>query len=687
MTTTSRVVTPEQLDQLKSLVAALQAEDYGKAKQILVGPSLVKDLNDLLPALQDCHVKTLLELNDVSALEQTLDEQQKQLHHSSCSIDRAYILYRLSKYEQVLQLVSNDSNGGSSSSTEMLHAHLRAQSLYHMKQSSAAIQLYETLLTRDEESVTNDQVRAQLVANYLAAQASVATPYCCQSATNDVTQLVDNFESLLATEPDVALNHGILRAIESNDLRPLRVALQMAGDEHERAHARAALQAAASYWRGSVHKSTTTLPLSSSTALHAVHQHNQTLAGVDDARQTLEQLPPIHKKWTNLQTRIYRYNLACLQLRAKNHDACRATVKEMFAQWFDKSKQLKQQELNVAQSLWWQARLNVLLYYCDETTVVAASENDEEPLASSHDDPTNATSHTNKSLQLLRTTLDKLRALNACAVRDEAILYLMLHMREPLTVNSVPVSLQSRVGMQYTLGAAERNGDWYMAHGEYAQAVERYEQELKDDPNADATTRAKLVRALSHVDPDRALEMWQQAKGEITVHDENVLDQFNGAELERQELPRLTSSKMRTLATSTNDDLNQQSTTPEKDTKKSHDAILRRRSRQRQAHLDKLAAQGLHRVDRPVPPDPERWLPKYERSHNRKRRAKQQQQNHVHRGAQGSGVSEKESQKLDVVARQQARANGDASGSGGKSTAHLSVSGTGVVSKKSSRKK
>ena len=695
----SNRVSPEQLEQLKSLVTALQEEDYAKAKQLLQSKPIRAVLDSQqLAVLYDCYLQVLLQLNDTDALEKDLKDKKIP------SDQEGYILYRLEHYSQVVAAAvsSPDDNEPDQSSRK----HLQAQSLVHLGRSSKALKLYQDLLAAaatasstngDAEVSTSDKADlvAQLYANVLATLAFNATPYCSEPSL-----LVNVPESLLQAEPDVALNYGILKAMASPRGLPMLQQLvigkggeTLSQDTLERS--RMSLQAARDFWRGSVPRSTTNSKMSDSSlslskVLHSIRQHNQALSLLETPHQALEQLPALHQKWTPLQTRIAVYNKACLQLRAKDYDACRATLKEASAWWdkatsSNKSKQpsaTEQQQpsthdLTSVQSLWWQARINVLLYYCEDAVAsafaTAAQSNTETPSITKVD------TALDKTRALLKTILDKLQTLDASAVRDEAILYLVLHLGEPWSAEALPVPLQSRIGIQYALGTAEKTGDWYMANRDYAAAVKCYEKEALDEPSA--ANRAKLVRALTHVDPERAMQLWPDLKSDIIGEgDDSGL--LNGADLEQQELPRLKSGKVRKTIAITSLAAASTSSNTKQDSSKSHGAILRRRARDRQTHLDRLAALGLYRPDRPVPPDPERWLPKYERSYNRKRRSKGQSQQH--RGAQG-GVSEKDTQKLDVVAKQQARANGDL-GAAGKSTAHLSASGKGA-SKKSGRKK
>lgn len=101
------------------------------------------------------------------------------------------------------------------------------------------------------------------------------------------------------------------------------------------------------------------------------------------------------------------------------------------------------------------------------------------------------------------------------------------------------------------------------------------------------------------------------------------------------------------------------------------ESTLRRRAKKREAYLEKLQSDGKYNPDRPVKPDPERWIPKSQRSYNR--RGRKGRSKFV--GAQGGGTgfgAEKDAAKLDVAARVAARAEGKETFSQ-FSTAHLSA--------------
>ncbi len=100
---------------------------------------------------------------------------------------------------------------------------------------------------------------------------------------------------------------------------------------------------------------------------------------------------------------------------------------------------------------------------------------------------------------------------------------------------------------------------------------------------------------------------------------------------------------------------------------------LRQRAKKREAYLAKLASEGKYNPLKPTVPDPERWLPKSQRStsHNRRGRGKQ---HYYSTSSQGVVSSEKDVAKLDAAARAAAKKQQVGSSSATPSTAHISVS-------------
>ena len=203
-----------------------------------------------------------------------------------------------------------------------------------------------------------------------------------------------------------------------------------------------------------------------------------------------------------------------------------------------------------------------------------------------------------------------------------------------------------------------------MAQENYDEAVALYMQALESDPDNHAI-RARLVEALSHTDPIRAIQEWkkiQDATGNDGWDDDDE-EQEDGEALEMRELPRIKHSAIAdsnahlSAGTAAANAVNTN--------KKSRESILRRRAKARKSYLEQLQEKGLYNPSRPTQPDPERWIPKHERQRRRRGRGAQ------NKSSQG-GVSAKDAAKLDVAAR---AAGVDAGNSSGPSTAHLTVAG------------
>ena len=126
--------------------------------------------------------------------------------------------------------------------------------------------------------------------------------------------------------------------------------------------------------------------------------------------------------------------------------------------------------------------------------------------------------------------------------------------------------------------------------------------------------------------------------------------------------------------------------------KNNRESILRKRAKQKEAYLKRLESEGRYDPNK-IPlkltkPDPERWIPKSQRSYNRRGRGRGgggRYNNKSNVGAQGGGAGagmEKDAAKLDVAARVAAKASGGGDGSGGKpSTANIKVSSSGTTRK------
>lgn len=263
----------------------------------------------------------------------------------------------------------------------------------------------------------------------------------------------------------------------------------------------------------------------------------------------------------------------------------------------------------------------------------------------------------------------------------------------PLPVLSCPgtkVALASLYGLSNNDEKAEQLlsdlgndialAEFRMERGQYQQAVDLLEVIL-DEQGSDAPmeVRAMLVKALSYTDPEQAEEVAQSLVEATCV-------ELDGEKLESMEIPRFakkagdSSSKVRKTIAATGGGKGRLRLGELK--KKNRDAILRKRAKQREAYLSKLEAEGRYDPKQNPKPDPERWIPKSQRSYNRRGRRGRNKGTGAQGGGAGAGM-EKDAAKLDVAARSAAN-DGQ---SGGPSTANMKVSSSGARKGKGGRRR
>uniref|UniRef100_A0A7S1ZNJ0 Signal recognition particle subunit SRP72 n=1 Tax=Ditylum brightwellii TaxID=49249 RepID=A0A7S1ZNJ0_9STRA len=240
-------------------------------------------------------------------------------------------------------------------------------------------------------------------------------------------------------------------------------------------------------------------------------------------------------------------------------------------------------------------------------------------------------------------------------------------------------------------------GDFKFQLGLYQDAADLYESFLQqheeeggddgDEDNDIMVVTAKLVRALSFVDEEKAEEYaarlpligggdYEDDSEEEDEEEENAA-MLDGEELEGMDIPRI-SKKIggkgkRAILSGGGDNRD-----GEQRKKKNREAILRQRAKKREQYLKKLESEGRYNPDRPAKPDPERWIPKNQRSYNR--RGRRGRNKFV--GAQGGGTgagADREAAKLDAAARAAERNEGGVSSK--PSTAHMKVGSSGAVRK------
>jgi len=153
----------------------------------------------------------------------------------------------------------------------------------------------------------------------------------------------------------------------------------------------------------------------------------------------------------------------------------------------------------------------------------------------------------------------------------------------------------------------------------------------------------------------------------------------DGGALENKALPRSTTSSARSSAISNKLAATGNALDDEDDSDKpSRENILRRRAVKREAYLKELESKGKYNPDRPTKPDPERWIPKHERSRSSRggnrggNRGGGRNNNKGLNSAQGGG-SKLDAERLDAAARRA----GKTSASSGPSSANLKVSSGG----------
>lgn len=266
-----------------------------------------------------------------------------------------------------------------------------------------------------------------------------------------------------------------------------------------------------------------------------------------------------------------------------------------------------------------------------------------------------------------------------------------------VTMASLHDDVDSVMGTLSSLGDGRRAkltmAEFYIERGQYKVAVNLLHgivEEDKDDNDTEAT--AMLVKALSYIDPSKAKEYAALLQNAIDEGGIGRISELNGESLECMDVPRFAkqfdngdgmTSKARKLITTTGGT----NTHNERNNTKSRESILRKRAKQREAYLSRLEAEGKYNPNNiATKPDPERWIPKNQRSYNRRGRGKYKS----NVGAQGGGLGvgmDKDSAKLDVAARVAAAKSGNGEGGDGiggqkqPSTANIKVSTSTMVRK------
>lgn len=277
----------------------------------------------------------------------------------------------------------------------------------------------------------------------------------------------------------------------------------------------------------------------------------------------------------------------------------------------------------------------------------------------------------------------------------------------PLSVRSCPGAIVTLASLYDDVGSVEgvlsalgddRRAKLAMAEfcterGQYQVAVDLLLDIVDGENDGDSMeTTAMLVKALSYTDTSKAIEYASLLQG--SMEGEKTGSELSGETLEFMDIPRFAklaslessvegASTIRKLIAATSG--KGRSNTGERKSK-TRESILRKRSKQRTAYLSRLELEGKYDTSKssPAMPDPERWIPKNQRSYNRRGRGKYKSNVGAQGGGAGPGM-DRDAAKLDVAARVAATKLGSDRGDGGgpkqPSTANIKVTMSTVVRK------
>ena len=643
---------------------------------------------------------------------------------------KLYAMYRLAQYAAVQQQAHSTTKNKSSTTTtisgddddddddnQLLLLHLQAQAAYNLQDYRTAEQLYADMILQQQQQDENESslIMEQLLVNWTATRAAHAVPWSGQPIPDNDNQhpqliadqvlppFIDT-DNTAAFSPDVAYNVATYQSTTrspttKDDIHPSTAELFQAAlealqnnnpddDEEELAKETIPVQWNAAWshwwWQGAVSSTQSIDMKHASRTARLIGLANQALAS--NNKDAIRLLPnPTSPSLTALQNNLLFYNRAVLLYRSKDYTQCLAVLEEWSSLLsMASNNQSSQKRKNTTttkqasssttlrlaaspvESLWWRSRAVVLQGLCQIQQQQGNNHPAAVQLVEDHLARVQTTLSSEHYADIAQQLTTYLTIHKACMAQSQALstdqqMQLLQSLPQDKAVIATLVSLYHEQGKEAKAnqlleetGHSEALVDFWLNQGQYEKVVES----LKDHIDNDEVAKARYIQALSYTDPKKAHELWSSWEPEL-VDDEDLP---SGADLETRELPRLKYQKKATLPVDAPTGL--------ATNKKSHDAVLRQRSRQREAYIASLEAKGL-----PVQetPDPERWLSKYERSYNRRRR----RQNNSQKGAHQGGASATEAAKLDVAARQAARAAGNVA-INKSSTAHLSaVSGSG----------
>lgn len=569
-----------------------------------------------------------------------------------------YAKYRSKDYNAVTKQASKDS---------ILERHLLAQSYFHLKQTNPALKAYQELLNECDKGDTES--RMELMHNAIAVIAANACIPFVPLIEENHQKWVDQADDFLQENPensDLAFNLGTLQTLSGSvDRGWLEKAETTCDDkddipaiEHNIAwsHHFWQKEGPAEYDFSDVDTEPTSLP-------SILAKINKTLL---DDKGKLPSQP--NQKWNTLQTRMYWYNRAITQYKANMlaecQESCQTLKKTLGSGESTNAKKKKGTTTKVSiGDMWWEARADVVLAYAQD-----------------------AQSKKVPATERLESRLQFLKQQPQSYTIDHAIAYVSLHLfsiqnatrrpaaAEVVTVlQSLPDSIQSQRAVRATMHSLDdsssrtkksplEQADMFFGQGKYEEAANMYAANLRD---AESCEEDELAHHLRHVQAltmigkhDESTALWSNiSKGMDDAVDPS--SRLDGEALEKQALPRSSTTK--------SIDKHLGAGLSESKPKRSQKSILRQRARRREKYLKELEAKGVYNPDRPIKPNPERWIPKHARSSNR--RGGRHGGGGPNRSAQGGG-SQADAQRLDAAARRA----GIVPANAGPSTANMKVS-------------
>jgi len=461
--------------------------------------------------------------------------------------------------------------------------------------------------------------------------------------------------------------------------------------------------------------------LSNNNNKHSQMSVPQSVARVNSSllNEKIDRLPPQpHPKWNLLQVRMYWYDRAILQLRAEKyvecHDSCQSLKKTLASSSGSGGKKKKKNKaddrntnnLNKDLSsspmrLWWESRADVILAYVQQAQskykeasarLNESLDNIKEASNSSSSSPSVVSDHAFAHVLLHRFVLEQQQQQGSAGkkLKEQE-----RQQRELLKVlKSLPESIQACPAVQLMLDnlaatVVDSNGnenrkkntpksplevaDHLFGQAQYEDACKLYEGVLSSSPGY-CDSQLRYVQALAMSGQHEASQaLWESLESTLSLEDNTSMKRSiaplpDGSALEIKTLPRGTASR----STSINKKIEANNSAAadnqnEEADKPSREKNIRRRARNREGYLKELEKKGLYNPDRPAKPDPERWIPKHERSRSRRGR----NNNGNSRSAQGGG-SNLDAQRLGLDAA--ARRAGKIPTSSGPSTASMKVS-------------